>query len=350
MDARQDSGMEGLKEEYCASGWDPRLQRKTERAVLRRRRGPHFPGGGGSKIIWRLLFFACALSFLAAPDWKAGTMSQQQQLEVRYQSVDRMRIAYVEQGQGAPLVLVHGQFGDHLDWEPVIAPLARHFRVIAVDLPGFGDSDKPDREYDADFLTGSLHGLLKTLGIRRSILAGNSFGGQIAILYTLRYPDEVSRLILADSGGFREVTSAEKQFYTQRLSPEFLAGLTPETQRPLFAPIFAKQGEIRERYLNKQDAKLKREDFPAYARSLARCIALALDLYLLERLPEIKAPVLVLWGDRDFVLPVEQARKAMEKLRRGKLKVFEGCGHAPQLDCPQEFAQAVKEFATVGVQ
>ncbi|MFQ5737712.1 MAG: alpha/beta fold hydrolase [Acidobacteriota bacterium] len=242
------------------------------------------------------------------------------------------------------LVLIHGMFGDYLDWEPVLQPLARRQRVIAIDLPGFGASDKPNREYTGEFFVDSLHGLLQELGVQRATLVGNSFGGQIALLYALRYPGEVERLILVDSGGFRPFTEEEKALTRQRFGEAAIAALTPEINEMLFAPLFTAPTEIRQRYLQKQNAKLARADYLAYAHAVASSIQLSVSTFLLDRLPEIECPTLLLWGEKDQAVPLELARQALEKLPRARLTVVPGCGHVLQLDCPEDFLQAVEGF------
>lgn len=254
------------------------------------------------------------------------------------------RIVYFDRGAGSALVLVHGMFGDHLDWEPVLEPLAARHRVIAVDLPGFGASDKPDREYTADFFLETLDGLLEELGVERAALAGNSFGGILATLYAARHPDRVSRLILVAGGGLRPFSERERQLYTARFSEQAIAALTPALQTEIFAPIFARESPHRERYLAKQHAKLARPDFPAYARSVARAVRLAVEADLGGVLPQLVCPTLLLWGAADLVLPVAQAREALGRLARGELRVLPGCGHVPQLDWPEGFTQVVEAF------
>lgn len=284
------------------------------------------------------------LLFLLGMPAGAATMTAKQPEGVQFRRIGADQVAYVARGKGPALVLVHGMFGDHLDWEPVIEPLARRHRVIAVDLPGFGDSDKPDREYTGDYFVETLEALLRQLKVKRATLVGNSFGGQMALLYALKYPERVERLVLVSSGGFREVADTEKQFYRERFSAERIAALTPEVNGPMFAPVFAKESDHRRLYVEKQNAKLQRADYPAYARSLARNIQLALNTYLLDRLGEIRCPTLLLWGDKDIVLPLAQAQAALPRLPHGKLTTLEGCGHAPQLDCPEAFATAVEQF------
>ena len=264
-----------------------------------------------------------------------------------YQSTRKMswgEICYYDRGKGPVVVLIHGMFGDFLDWEPVLEPLAASHRVIALDLPGFGGSSKPRREYSAKFFVSSLREFFQELQLETFVLAGNSFGGQIAMLYALQHAESVSKLVLVNSGGFKKHTAEEKALIEPRFSESILAGLTPGINALLFSTVFAKTTEASERYLAKQNSKLRRDDYPAYAYALASSIRLSLTTYLVERLPEIQCPTLLVWGEKDQVLPVAQAELAMTRLRNGQLKAIPGCGHAPQLECPAGFLLSVQPF------
>jgi 2-hydroxy-6-oxonona-2,4-dienedioate hydrolase len=254
------------------------------------------------------------------------------------------QICYYDRASGTPLVLIHGMFGDFLDWEPVLDPLASSHRVIALDLPGFGGSSKPRGEYSAEFFVSTLHEFFEQLQLSEFILAGNSFGGQIAILYALHYPDSVSKLLLVNSGGFRESTTEEKALLEPRFSEAALAALTPEINAFLFGGVFTKASKASIRYLEKQNRKLHWRDYPDYAYALSKSISLSLSTYLLDRLPELRCPTLLVWGENDQVLPVAQAELALTQLRSGQLKIIPGCGHAPQLECPTEFLRSIQPF------
>lgn len=298
-----------------------------------------------------MIFRRAALSlFLALPTGAAVGAQQTSTPALPYtprvleREVGGNEIAYLDQGRGSALVLIHGQFGDHLDWEPVLEPLKKRHRVIAVDLPGFGDSGKPEREYTGAFFVDTLSELLKRLRVKHATLVGNSFGGQIAILYALRHPEQVDRLILVDSGGFREFNEQEKEFTRQRFSETAIWALTPQIQQAMFALVFARTSATQKRYLDKQNAKLQRADFAAYARVLPQTILLSVSTYLLNDLPKLSMPTLLLWGEQDRVVPSQLARKALEQLPRGELKIIPACGHSPQLDCPEEFLVALDEY------
>lgn len=236
-------------------------------------------------------------------------------------------------------------FGDHLDWEPVIEPLSRQFRVIAVDLPGFGDSDKPDAAYDGDFFVGAIRGLLDAAGLARATLVGNSFGGLLALLFALESPECVDALVLVGSGGLQPFDKAAVERANRAFTEQSLAALSPAAHDAMFSPVFATNAQARQRYIDKQNAKLRRSDFPAYVRAIARTIQFVLRTSCERRLAELRCPTLLLWGEQDTVMPPAIAKEAATRIVGAQVKLLEGCGHAPQLECPEGFTQAVIQFA-----
>src|SRR5215468_8516825 len=119
----------------------------------------------------------------------------------RFADVDGVRIHYQEKGSGPPLVLIHGYTASTFEWKDVFEPLSQQFRVIAVDLKGFGFSGKPDGDYTRRAQADLVIRLLDNLKIDRAILCGNSMGGEVSMHAAVRRPDRVSALILVDSGG-----------------------------------------------------------------------------------------------------------------------------------------------------
>jgi pimeloyl-ACP methyl ester carboxylesterase len=258
--------------------------------------------------------------------------------------VDEIRTVYYERGSGRALVLLHGMFGDYTDWETVLEQLSQNFRLIAPDLPGFGASGKPDVPYDSEFFVSWMHKFLSTVGVSKPVFVGNSFGGELAILYALAHPENVTGLVLASSGGMKFFSEADQALLREKFSIENLKALTPTAHEWIFRPIFAEQGEAWRRYLAKQNAKLERSDREEYARALHRSMLLAYTLYFDGKLRHLKIPVLLVWGDGDVVFPVELAQQALAKLPNGELVLLERAGHAPQLENPEGFVRAVERF------
>jgi len=269
---------------------------------------------------------------------------------VRARTLVGTRIVYYDHGTGPALLLIHGMFGDHLDWEPVLEPLAAEYRVIAVDLPGFGESDKPDVTYSTELFTEILGELVDELELREFTAVGNSFGGELATIYAATEPERVRALVMVSAGGLNVRSEEELALIEKNFCEANLLALTPQYHELMFGPIFCSQSEWRARYLEKQNRKLARPDYAAYARSLARCIPLASRLDIRGYLPKLKCPALLLWGDGDRVFPPAIAEDAVKQLKYGELRMVSDAGHAPQLDNPVHFIAQLEAFlATHGI-
>jgi pimeloyl-ACP methyl ester carboxylesterase len=255
-----------------------------------------------------------------------------------------MQLAYVERGSGTVIVLLHGMFGDYLDWAPVIDPLAQQFRIIAVDLPGFGDSEKPRGEFGADLFTSELDRFLDARGVGECVLVGNSFGGQIAMEYTRLHPDRVKRLALIDSGGFYRYSELERSLTIARFSDSWLRSINGSAFRQLFEPLFVTPSAESRAYIEKQAAKSSRADWAELVRCATRSIRLHTELCMLDWLGEIACPVLLIWGESDQVVDINQARAVLPCFRNARLVTLP-CGHVPQIECPAAVAEALRAFA-----
>jgi len=267
------------------------------------------------------------------------------------------RVVYFEHGTGTPLVLVHGMFGDHMDWSEVLGPLGEKHRVIALDLPGFGDSDKnlercaPEltpgctSKLTPEYFVESLESIFSTLDVRGAVLVGNSFGGLLCSLYVAAHPEQVQSLVLVSSAGMREYSAAERAVVAEHFSEQNLLLMRPEHVEPLFALNFARLTAARANYLERQRAKLKRADYKAYAHVLAECAAMAFAIPIVPVLGKVKLPIVLLWGDSDPVFPVALAREALPALPQARLALVAGASHMPQMDQPEAVVNVLEELA-----
>jgi len=258
-----------------------------------------------------------------------------------------LEICYYENGQGPVLLLIHGMFGDFADWEPVLEPLSKNHRVIAIDLPGFGASSKPHVDYTAEFFVDTIHSFLEELNISKATLVGNSLGGIVCMLFAIRHPEQVENLVLIDSGGFQDWTDEEKRDAEIRFRKDNLRRLTPEKHQQIFNPLFVKGASaVSAAYIKKQDAKLLRSDFEQYVHAINNSVKLALEPALLNRLPEISSRTLLLQGEQDNVLPLHWAQEAVQKFPNAQLHVLPDCGHVPQLESGPEVVRLITEFVS----
>lgn len=242
---------------------------------------------------------------------------------------------YYDRGCGPALLLIHGMFGDHLDWEPVLEPLAERYRVIAVDLPGFGESPKTATEPSPGLFVNAVTELLDKLGIECATVAGNSFGGQVAMSLGLARPDQVKKLVLITPGGLHRYAPEEIDAALERLSERNLLAFTPAIHAVVFGRLFLTQGtSMQRRYLAKQDARLARGDYAEYVRYMRRSMRLSLELCLLDQLPGLRMPVQIIHGRHDPVVRLEWIESALPLFPDGRLLVYADCAHIPQLERP----------------
>ncbi len=231
--------------------------------------------------------------------------------ESKWIKVGDINTHYLAGGDGPPLVLVHGAgavAGD-LEWKDNLEPLARNHRVYVPDLAGYGRSDKPRIDYTISFFNTFFEDLLAKLELEPASFIGHSLGGGIALDFTLKHPEKVTKLVLVDTAG---------------LSAEF--GFLGKLLFPVFTTI----------------ARIRR-DHVFLSLMTGGNGGKSVENYM-DRLHEIKAPTLILWGGWDGYIPASLARQAHAKMENSRLHIFSRCWHAPQKQRPEEFNRLVTDF------
>jgi pimeloyl-ACP methyl ester carboxylesterase len=255
-----------------------------------------------------------------------------------------MRVHYRDEGAGPPLVLLHGTSSSLHTWDGWTARLASHRRIVRLDLPGFGlTGPAPDHDYRIARYGRVVLALLDQLGIARADLAGNSFGGRIAATMTLDHPDRVRKLVLVDAGGLRG----------QRPPGIFRLARTPVLREMLtvITPRWMVKKNVTEVYGDPSrldEALVDRYDRLTCAEGNRRALLDRLngppDPELDDRLAEIKAPVLLLWGERDRWIGLPFAERWKAGIAGAKLVTFPGAGHVPMEEDPEATAREVDRF------
>ncbi len=263
-----------------------------------------------------------------------------------FANIDGESVHYQEKGTGTPIVLLHGFTSSTYSWKDVFDPLSKNFRVISVDLKGFGFSGKPDGDYTRPAQARLVEHLLDYLKIEKAWLCGNSMGGEIALDVALVNPQRVAGLILIDSSGVEVAGSGS-------LAPGYL--LIPVVGRVLTALALTSDKLVREG-LEKSyfdDTKITGERVTAYYRPLktrggqlaalrARTQA---DQFPIEQdLTKVNAPTLIIWGAEDALIPVEAGRKMKSLIKDSKLLIIERCGHLPQEEVPERIVGEMSQF------
>jgi pimeloyl-ACP methyl ester carboxylesterase len=261
----------------------------------------------------------------------------------------RMRLSTLEAGVGPPVLAIHGLGATKGSFLFTVAALAGHFRVIAVDLPGFGDSDKPiGAAYDAPFFAEAMIDLLDALDLDGADLIGNSLGGRVALEIALREPERVGRVVLlAPSLAWRR---------PRRWAP-VLRLVRPELGLVQLAPRALVQGIV-QRVIPGADEGWTAAGVDEFLRSYltpagrAAFYAAARQIYLeapngrdgfWPRLRGLQPEALFIWGRRDTLVPIGFARHVAEALPQARHLELD-CGHVPQMERPRQTHAAVAAF------
>jgi 4,5:9,10-diseco-3-hydroxy-5,9,17-trioxoandrosta-1(10),2-diene-4-oate hydrolase len=254
-----------------------------------------------------------------------------------------------------PVVLLHGGGPGAAAWSNFgrnLGQLAGTFRTLAVDQPGFGDSDKPT-EHGQYFghSAGALAGLLDALEIPKIHLVGNSLGGGTSVRFALEYPQRVGRLVLMAPGGLGlNVLSADPTEGVRRLS-RFAAppGPTPEKLRDFLRLLVFDQSLVTDELVAERFAHA------SAPQSLAAMAAMGASFarpdtfeagFLWREAYRLRHPTLLLWGREDRVNPLDGALIALKLLKNAQLHVFPNCGHWVQVEKFAEFNQLTTQFLT----
>ena len=281
-----------------------------------------------------------------------GPMKPSEEFPIQQVSIHGHDLAYRGGGQGPVLLLLHGIAGSSRSWIPAMQLLQRDYTVLAPDFLGHGESAKPLGDYSLGNHASTMRDFLHLLGIDRATVVGQSFGGGVAMQFAYQFPERCERLVLVDAGGLgREVS------WVLRL----LTLPAAEYVMPVVFPSFVRDwGNAVSKFLHDRGIRSARaaemwrsygsltepENRQAFVRTMRAVIdpggqsVSAIDrLYLAAPLP-----TLIVWGDRDRIIPLVHAYKAHEALPNSRLEVMEGVGHFPQVEEPVRFVEILVDF------
>lgn len=268
-------------------------------------------------------------------------------------TIDDLVVRYWDQGQGDPLLLIHGMGACLEAWAWNIDALATKYRVIAPDLPGSGKSSRPVHQdtFSLRYAGEFLHRFLLALGISTLGLAGNSMGGVLAIQFALMYPEIVRRLILVDTGGLGKevhwvVRAASLPIPTQLAEhpPSWLIRLAA-------SEMVLRHDTSKEEFVRRV---IEYTQVAGTGTAVLRMVRTGVDLqgqmtpYDAAELGRIQAPTLVIWGEADRVIPARHAEFALKAIQDCRAVLITEAGHGPQIDKPEVFNALVSEFLATG--
>lgn len=284
-----------------------------------------------------MLLPACA-STSEIPPWFDGISRQ----PVRTATVGGHRVAYLDAGDGPPVILIHGFGGSMWQWEYQQAALAAHHRVLTPDLPGSGLSDKPDLAYTPDEMVAFITGFMDALGIGKAALVGNSMGAGIAMAVAIARPDRVDRLVLIGglpknvrgklaSPKFKRAVDTSLPVWLIRLG-NWLAGRW--ATEDVLKEIVHDHSRLTPAVIERSHRNRRRPGFIPPLMATVRNLPLWEQGYAL-RIGEIACPTLVIWGREDKVFPHEVGGELSGAITGAAFELIPAAGHIPQWEQPE---------------
>jgi pimeloyl-ACP methyl ester carboxylesterase len=268
-------------------------------------------------------------------------------LEERFATVAGVRIRYVRTGEGPPVVLLHGFASSIYTWKDVIPGLEREHEVVALDFPGFGWSDQP-ADLSFDLYPRVVLGLLDQLSLDRVSLVGNSMGGAMACWIAASEPRRMGRLVLIDSAGFN-LREADRPAMVRLIShplAEAVVGRLPATRLLVTAGlrrVLHDDTRLTEEGVDEYLAAAKRPGTLRSIRSLVASYRGAAGEFE-SGLSRIRAPTLVIWGEKDAWIPLAHADRFVTAIPGARKVVLPGVGHVPEEEAPEEVTRLLLEF------
>jgi pimeloyl-ACP methyl ester carboxylesterase len=269
-----------------------------------------------------------------------------------FTTVDGVRVHYQEAGaEDAPaMILIHGFISSTLIWSNVFLPLAESgFRVIAIDLPGYGYSDKPaDGRYTIEAQAQTVLGVMDRLGIQQAIVIGASYGGAVAATMALDAPDRVERLILV---GAVSNDDAKKKLLL-RISRLPLVG---DVVTPLFLGsrwVLRKRMEEMYRRIGVpiDEHMLAARHHLLETASMQRAMIRTVRNWSANRIQRdaalIRQPTMLVWGEDDTHIPLDEAFRLRDAIPGARLIIFRNCGHLPPAEHPAQFVKLIAGFCS----
>lgn len=263
-------------------------------------------------------------------------------IETKFVKIKGISVAYREMGVGEILLFIHGM-GSSLVFDEIIEPLSKYFKVIVIDLPGFGKSEKPDLDYNIDFYVNILFEFCKEINLEKINVAGLSLGGMIAIEFAYRYPQSVNNLLVLSSSGLKPIAKMLNNiifylvfsfvmkyiiFSNKWLTKKFQIGsyFNPKKINPI---VFRKFFE----YIKYPESK------KAWLSALKNVFNVSEEF--VNHVREIRVNTIIIWGKNDKTIPLIIGDKFSKLITNSKMFVIDECGHPITVEQPSKVIEII---------
>lgn len=247
-------------------------------------------------------------------------------------NIKGMDINYIAEGEGSPIIILHG-WGCNVDTvRPIINILNDKYKVYALDLPGFGKSSQPEDVIGSFEYAEIVREFLKINGIEKAVFIGHSLGGKLSIILGSKYPELIEKIVLIDSAGL--IPKRGLKYYFKVYSFKSLRW----AYKNLF--FWHNNQERLERFYKKFGS----DDYRDSSGIMRKILVKVVNENLKPLLKDIKAPTLIIWGDKDEDTPLYMGKTMEQEIKDSGLVVFEGAGHYSYLDDYNKFVAVIKAF------
>lgn len=253
--------------------------------------------------------------------------------------------------KGTPVILIHGLGGSVESWMFNVSTLAQHHRIYAIDLPGFGHTEKPLDPFSLSSLAQFVNDFMKLQGVDKASLIGNSMGGGITLKFAITFPEKIDRLVVVNSIALGTELSRNLRLASLPLIGEFFTKPGKRgTVRSLLegcvydpTVITEELVDISYQFITQPGAQ---KHFLSTLRSITNLRGQHSHIIhsIVDNLHMITAPTFIIWGKQDHMIPVAHAQVIKEGIMNSKLHILDSCGHNPQIEYPEKFNSLVLEF------
>ncbi len=297
-------------------------------------------------IIILIISTGCLFKTAEIPHSQSDPILVNPKLGSKFLSVNKMNVHYRDSGSGEVVVALHGILDSLHTWEGSAPSISKNFRLIRLDLPGFGLTDEsPNNDYSIDFYMNFLNKFLEKLKIKKCSIIGNSLGGLLAWKFAVTFPNKIKKIILLDSAAFplEHMGRTIDLFFNPTLR-SIMKNYTPrwaikKSVKWLYGDPSRASDATLEHYILLSLRKGHREK---YFKALKQISSYAQNSH--ADLKKITQPILLIWGKLDNFIPIDHVEKWKKKVPHAEILFYEDAGHMPQLEIPNRVAKDVISY------